>query len=159
MRIYLSNKMTGIPYFNAPWFDAATLELMSLPGVEDVFNPAQHDRDLGLDPMSCPLGTVEEARAAGAPPVHVMLGHDWHWIAHYADCVVVGPEWPTSAGAISEVACIQALRKPAYEYRVFRAFYGKACLPQMALPPIMELGGSVIPASVRRMVGRKAVDV
>jgi hypothetical protein len=139
VRVYLSNKMTGIPYFNAPWFDKAAAELLALPGVRKVFNPAEHDRKRGLDPMTCPNGHPDEARAAGGPPLRQVLGDDWHWIAHYADCVVVGPLWTTSVGAISEIACIQALRKPAYEFEVFKAFHDAPHLSQLALPPIMEL--------------------
>lgn len=140
MRIYLSNKMTGIPYFNAPWFDAATLELMSLPDVEEVFNPAEHDRENGFEPMDVPTGTIEEAVKHGFVLGPALLG-DWTYIANEADAVIVGPRWMDSKGAISEVACAQALGKPVYEYQVFRAFHGSPSLQQFKLPPIMELGG------------------
>ena len=139
--------MTGIPYFNAPWFDAATLELMSLPGVKEVFNPAQHDRERGLDPMACPTGSQEEARSQS--PKHILadvLMADWTYIAYKADIVVIGPQWTDSKGAISEVACAQALGKPVYEYQVFRTFHRSSALLDMKLPPLMEIGG--LPATL-----------
>jgi|ERR1700722_16858423 len=152
MKIYLSNKMAGIPYFNAPWFDAAAAQLRALVGVEEVFNPADHDREQGFEPMECPNGTFEEAAAHGFKLEHALVA-DWTWIGTWADCVVVGPLWTDSPGGISEVGCIQGLRKPAYEYEVFLKHYyaplGDAAaalapspyLLQHALPPIMELGG------------------
>ena len=130
--------MAGIPYFNAPWFDAAAAKLRALYGVEEVFNPADHDREQGFEPMDCPGGTFEEARAYGFELKNALRA-DWIWIADHADCVVVGPDWRNSLGAVSEVACIQGLRKPAYDYQVFCAYYGKDHLYELRLPPIIEL--------------------
>ena len=138
MRIYLSNKMSGIPYFNAPWFDRVSGQLLALPGVREVFNPAEEDRRRGFDPMNCPGGTFEEARAAGFDAADA-LAADWLWIAKTADCVVVGPNWRDSPGAISEVACIQARRKPAFDLPTFLHAHNQRYLPQLALPPIMEM--------------------
>lgn len=136
MKIYLSNKMSGIPYFNAPWFDRTAAALMQLGAVE-VFNPAERDRARGFDPMSCPNGTFEEAYACGFDAAEA-LTEDWSWIAHHADLVVVGPDWRTSPGAISEVACIQARRRPAYEFGVFMQWHADERLHRYALPPILE---------------------
>jgi len=142
-RPYISNKMTGVPYFNAPWFDKVSAELTAL-GME-VFNPAQHDRERGLDPMACPSGHPDEARAAGGPPLREVLTADWTWIAGVADCVIVGPDWYDSKGAVSEVACAQALGLPVFEHSTFMAL----CRPgspetadlllSLKLPPIMEI--------------------
>jgi hypothetical protein len=43
MRAYIANKMTGIPQFNIPWFDAAALYLREEKGI-DVVSPAELDR-------------------------------------------------------------------------------------------------------------------
>jgi hypothetical protein len=140
MNIYLSNKMTGIPYFNAPWFDKVTAELRALPATGEVFNPADHDRENGFEPMSCPTGTLEEAFRNGFKQIDALVS-DWVWIGRIADCVVVGPDWHDSKGAISEMACAQAIGKPVYEYGPFLAAWDKPHLIQFKLPPIMELGG------------------
>lgn len=140
MRIYLAGKMTGLPYFNAHWFDGATVKLRSLPGITEVCNPVEHDRELGFEPLRVSSGSLEEAAALGFRQ-DVALGWDWTWIARYADCVVAGPSWTDSPGAISEVACAQALRRPVYEYGPFLRNYGGLSLLACALPPIMELGG------------------
>lgn len=140
MRIYLSNKMSGIPYFNAPWFDKATADLLSLPHVTEVFNPAEHDRKAGFDPMNCPNGALEEAEAAGfsAP---VALGADWLWIAHISDGNVIGPDWRNSPGSISEIACHQALRKPVWEFTVFlNGWSSHRWMEKYKLPSLLELG-------------------
>lgn len=118
MNIYLGNKMSGVPYFNAPWFDRIAAELLEMPRVTHVFNPAQHDRDQGFDPMSCPSGSLNEARAAGFNP-RAALGADWAWIAEHSNGMVVGPDWRDSPGTLSEIACHQALRLPVWQWQHF----------------------------------------
>jgi hypothetical protein len=139
-KAYIGNKMTGIPFFNTPWFDLAEKRLMSLPVISEVFNPAQHDRDMGFDPMRCPMGSAEESRGAGFV-LKDALGADWAWIAEHSDFLVVGPDWHTSRGTISEIACHQALLKPVWEIAVFMELWDKDLLFDLELPPIMELGG------------------
>jgi hypothetical protein len=138
--LYLGNKMTGKPYFNTPWFDASAKVLLSFPTVQCVFNPAHHDRQMGFDPMKCPNGSPEESRAAGFD-LHEALRADWEWIAKSSNGMIAGPSWHDSPGTISEIACHQALRLPVWEYQVFCAYWDKDHLYEMALPPIMELGG------------------
>ncbi len=138
---YIANKMAGIPFFNAPWFDEAAAALRAL-GLE-VFNPVEHDREMGFEPMSCPTGTFEEAAGHGFTLANALVA-DWTWIGTKADTVVLGPLWMNSPGAISEAACIQGLRKPAFEYDVFVEHFDDPGLPAWKLPPIMELGGPVV---------------
>ena len=118
MNLYLGNKMSGVPYFNAPWFDRITEELRAMSTVGMVFNPAQHDREMGFDPMSCPTGSMTEARAAGFSSRHA-LDADWHWIAVHSNGMVAGPQWRDSPGTISEIACHQALRLPVWQWEHF----------------------------------------
>lgn len=142
MRLYLGNKMTGIPYFNTPWFDAAAAHLRNLPYIEEVFNPAQHDRDMGFDPMLCPNGSAEESRAAGFVVADALM-YDWIWIAKWSDALIVGPDWYNSPGTISEVACHQALRRPVYEYMPYLTVWDDPdLLNEAVLPPLMEIHGS-----------------
>jgi hypothetical protein len=140
MRLYLGNKMTGVPFFNAPWFDKAAADLLALPCVETVFNPAEHDRKMGFEPLNCPNGSSEEAKAAGFE-ARKALGADWAWIACISDGMIVGPDWKDSPGTISEVACHQALKLPVWDIAVFTAMHSHPYLLQLALWPIMELGG------------------
>jgi hypothetical protein len=116
MRLYLGNKMSGVPYFNAPWFTAATSVLRDLGW--GVFNPAEQDIKRGFDPMKCPHGTLEEARIAGFV-LRDALGEDYAWITKHSDGLVVGPQWHDSPGTISEIAVHQALRLPVWEYETF----------------------------------------
>jgi hypothetical protein len=142
LNIYVSNKMSYVPFFNAPWFDRSAAAVGQVPWTGDVFNPAQHDREMGFDPMLCPNGTPEEARTAGFP-ANAALRADWIWIADISNGCVVGPQWPTSPGAISEIACHQALRKPVWEYEVFMDNWHRPMdyLYTLVLPPLLELGG------------------
>lgn len=112
--LYLGNKMVGIPYFNAPWFDKTAIHIRSLPGVTSVFNPADEDRRSGFDPMLCPNGTAEEAEANGFDRRRA-LGADWLWISSYSNGLVIGPDWERSTGTMSEIACHQALGLPVWE--------------------------------------------
>jgi hypothetical protein len=139
-RGYIGNKMTGVPYFNTPWFDQAAAALLALPAVEEVFNPAEHDRQMGFDPMKCPNGSAEESRAAGFI-VRDALAADYSWICKYSDFLVIGPDWLSSPGTVSEIAIHQALRLPVWEYAIFLAYWDQDHLYDLALPPIMGLGG------------------
>lgn len=147
MKLYLGNKMVGIPYFNAPWFDrsAAILEGLDF----EVFNPAAHDRAMGFDPMSCPNGSPEESEAAGFCRQDA-LGFDWSWIAHHSEGLVIGPDWARSTGTISEIACHQALGLPVWEYATFIRWHDPRArlrcfkLDDLALRPLLTLGGPEI---------------
>lgn len=116
--LYLGNKMVGIPFFNAPWFDNTAIHLRSLPGVAAVFNPADEDRRSGFDPMLCPNGSAEEGEAGGFDRRRA-LGADWLWISSYSNGLVVGPDWKRSTGTLSEIACHQALGLPVWELDKF----------------------------------------
>lgn len=135
--LYVGNKMTGVPYFNAPWFDETAQHLRTIPSVYRVFNPAEHDREMGLDPMLCPTGSQSEVIAAGGLPLRSVLGADWAWIAEHSNGMIVGPDWPRSMGAKSEVACHQALGLPVWEFAVFACNWASPELESMTIPPLM----------------------
>jgi len=116
--LYLGNKMTEMPFFNTPWFDETAAKLRKVPGTGQIFNPAEWDRMRGFDPMKCPRGSIEEAREAGFD-LRSALGSDWEWIAKYSNGLIIGPDWATSKGTISEIACHQALTLPVWEERDF----------------------------------------
>jgi hypothetical protein len=134
--LYLGNKMTGVAFFNAPWFDKTAEALMRVPGVDFVFNPAEHDRQLGLDPMRCPNGSPEEAIAQGLPSGKA-LADDWAWIVGNSSGLVIGPDWAKSKGTISEIACHQALGLPVWESRVFlRKAEAGCCMDELFRPDL-----------------------
>jgi hypothetical protein len=114
--------MQGKPYFNAPWFDLTTFNLRNVPGVANVFNPADEDRKMGFEPMMCPNGTAEEAIEFGFNRRRTLKA-DWSWIADNSDGLIIGPDWETSTGTISEIACHQALGLPVWESRIFFKLY------------------------------------
>jgi hypothetical protein len=148
--LYLANKMAGVPYFNAPWFDMAAKELRKLKHVGRVFNPAEHDREMGFEPMLCPNGSPEEARAARFQ-LEDALRYDWNWIVDMSDGLIIGPQWQTSKGTISEIACHQALGLPVWEYECYLAWHqGRDplhFLEDLVLPPLLEtrkMGGDLL---------------
>jgi hypothetical protein len=51
------------------------------------------------------------------------LQSDWEWIAKYSNGLVIGPNWATSRGTISEIACHQALGLPVWETHIFLDTY------------------------------------
>lgn len=118
-RLYLGNKMTGVPYLNAPWFDQTADRLRKVQGVSEVFNPAAEDRKLGLDPMLCPNGSQQEAEEIGGLGIRKSLTYDLHWISCNSNGMIIGPAWFGSKGTITEIAFHQALRLPVWEDSVF----------------------------------------
>lgn len=143
-KLYLSNKMTGIPYFNAPWFDLVTAQLRDIIGVTGVFNPAEEDRKMGLDPMLCPTGSPEEADAAGFQSLRKTLKADLDWIADEADGLVIGPHWADSSGALAEIGLAHAIHIPVWESSVFFYWVAKdkgqrLFDADMQLPKLKEL--------------------
>lgn len=137
-KLYLGNKMSGKPFFNAPWFNASAAILRTLPSVGEVFNPAEHDQKIGFDLMLCPNGTPDEAEEAGFD-LCASLAADYSWICEFSDGLIVGPDWPDSPGTISEIAVHQALRLPVWEFDTFVKYWEAYALYELALPPIMKL--------------------
>lgn len=138
-RLYLGNKMTEIPYFNAPWFDMAEKSLLAVPTVIEVFSPAEHDRMMGFNPMLCPAGSKEESRAAGFDVRKALLA-DWSWIANNSTGMIAGPDWTRSPGAKSEVACHHALGLPVWEYDAFLRYWNDPpALRAMVVPPMLAV--------------------
>lgn len=129
--LYLGNKMRDKPFLNAIWFDSHTILLRRIPGVDDVFNPAQHDRDQGYDPMLCPAGSIEEARAIGFD-IRKALGADLNWIENYSNGMVVGEDWNTSPGTITEIAFHQAIGLPVWPAKIFLE-YNKYGVPEQLI--------------------------
>ena len=117
-RLYLGNKMVGIRQFNFPWFIETAEALRDVPGVAEVFNPAERDMRAGFYPDPDCEGTLEELKDLDFSRREA-LHADWDWIARYSEGMVVGPAWLKSTGTISEVACHQALGLPVWESRIF----------------------------------------
>lgn len=131
--IYLGNKMIGIPRLNAPWFDSTAMRLRQVRGVDSVFNPVDEDRRMGFDPMDCLKGTAEEISGSGFDRRRA-LGADWGWISAYSDGMIVGPDWRTSNGTISEVACHQGLGLPVWSDSVFFEYAGSPLESELMNP-------------------------
>jgi hypothetical protein len=129
--LYLGNKMSGVPFFNAAWFDETAAKLRGVPGVTSVFSPAQHDRDLGLDLTLCPTGSSEEAARFNLP-AGKCLHDDLDWIYEFSRGMVAGPLWRDSSGTITEIAFHQALGLPVWEgsnfFNLFDSGYDPALL-------------------------------
>lgn len=145
MKLYLGNKMSGMPFFNAPWFDKVSSGARIFEGVTEVFNPAEQDRKRGFDPMKCPNGSAEEASKAGFV-LRDALGDDYAWITKNSDGLIIGPQWRDSPGTISEIAVHQALRLPVWEWSTFQ-YFGSRLLTMAqingrnahTLPPVLKL--------------------
>jgi hypothetical protein len=80
--------------------------------------------------MLCPNGTAEEAIAAGFD-LRVALASDWQWIAENSTGLIIGPDWSSSKGTISEIACHQALGLPVWEWAIFKKIFE----PQTVIRP------------------------
>lgn len=98
MRIYIANKMTGIPEYNFPWFDRARDYLI----------------ELGHDPLSpADLDKAEGFNGSGEAPedmtLEACLRRDFLAIANECDAIAFGPRWAESTGAPKERFVGQAI--------------------------------------------------
>ena len=97
MRWYLAGRMTGIPQFNFPAFDAATAHLRSLG--HTVISPAELDfpkvRDAAL---ASDDGELVDGAVAGESWGRI-LGRDVRVVADEVDGIVFLPAWDRSRGA------------------------------------------------------------
>lgn len=108
MKIYLSGPMTGYPLYNFPAFDYAAAKLRDMPGVSDVFSPADNDRKYGL------MGEPEKPFPPGVT-VRTLLKDDTAYICDHADVVAMLPGWEKSAGATAEKALAKAIGLTTWE--------------------------------------------
>lgn len=109
MKIYVAGPMRGIPEFNFPAFNAATVALRAAG--HTVFNPAEKDNERhGVD-ISKGNTTGDEAVAAQQHGFNLReaLGHDLAYICAEADAVALLPGWENSKGANAERATALAL--------------------------------------------------
>ena len=113
MRVYLANKMTGIPRFNYPWFYEAADVLRGLG--HEVVSPAEIDtpeEQHAFYESPDGLGWPGEARSWGE-----ILAGDVKLIADGGiDAIVVGPEWADSQGARLETFVATQLGLPVLRY-------------------------------------------
>lgn len=114
MRIYVSGPMRGIPAFNHPAFERATLALRGQG--HEVFSPAEKNEADGYDFDECD-GT-EDLAALGFD-VRRALALDLGWVCAEAEAVVLLPGWHKSRGACAEVATALALDLPVWRFKQF----------------------------------------
>ena len=108
MKVYIAGPMSGLPNFNADAFDAAAM-LLQGAGYE-VFNPAQHDRNVhGQDFFEKnPDGDAAKAAEQGFS-LRAALEADLTWICREATHIAMLPGWENSKGARCEHARAVAL--------------------------------------------------
>lgn len=111
--IYLAGPMRGITRFNVAAFDEAEA-LLSAQGFK-VFNPAQRDREEGLDHSLCPFGTEDEMAAQGFD-MGEALAVDLSYVVACADAIALLPGWMMSKGAVAELAAAKAVGIGIYEF-------------------------------------------
>lgn len=107
MKIYLAGPMTGIPFFNYPAFDAAA-SILRADGHE-VFNPADHDREMFGGDISNETGSAEQSAADHGFDRRAALKADLSWICDNAEGIAMLPGWEKSSGANAEIALSRAL--------------------------------------------------
>lgn len=100
--IYIAGPMRGYPQFNFPAFDCAASKWM-LRGWK-VLNPAQMDRDIGLD--------ENKPETVDAAFIRKAIARDLDAIAGSADAIAVLPGWEKSKGANLEVGLARFLGLP-----------------------------------------------
>lgn len=108
-RIYIAGPMRGKPDFNYPAFDEASRMLSSLGW--DTVNPAQLDRDAGID-----LEKVDPIRPVPNRLLREVFKRD---LSSLCDCdaIYLLPGSENSLGAVVECDLAKLLGLAIYEYR------------------------------------------
>lgn len=112
-KVYIAGPMTGHEYFNFHAFDDQRDNYLA-KGFE-VFNPADHDRELLGKPQDWypdnddHEGSWKYWAIEGAPSLRTMLGDDLAWIAKNATHIHILKGWENSRGARAEHALAVAL--------------------------------------------------
>lgn len=116
-RVYIAGPMTGYVQFNFGVFDTYR-DLYESLGYE-VFNPADHDRNLLGKPRDWyPTENdmtgdwkawSKNATNKALPSLRDMLGADLQWIAKSATHIAMLPGWEKSSGANAEWSLAKAL--------------------------------------------------
>jgi hypothetical protein len=115
MRVYLANKMSGVPQFNYPWFHEAAEFLRRVYG-HDVQSPAELDSDefkaAALSSVDGSMETFPATETWGD-----ILAKDVKLIADGGiEAVIVGPQWQESRGAKLEAFVAYQLGLPVLRY-------------------------------------------
>ena len=102
MKIYLAGPMRGIPAYNHPSFDRATLKLRAEGHI--VFSPAEHDRE-AFPQFDWPnmTGDMVKDGFTGAD-MRAVIKKDLIWIIEEADAIALLPNWERSRGVKAERA-------------------------------------------------------
>lgn len=151
-RIYVAGPMSGIPEFNFPAFDVASVVLRE--SGHEVTSPAELDRMAGFDEKGC---TGNEHLTDKQK--HQFARRDLEALLH-VDAVAVLPGWGQSAGATNEVRVARWLGLPVIDYMTMDA------VDTSALPAWSGTIAKVVEAAVlseaamdRLMADIAAVDV
>ena len=106
--VYLAGPMTGLVEWGFPAFDKAAAEYRARGFT--VINPAEHDRENGLDVTGM---TGDPAELEGLFDLKEALLWDLQQVAD-ADGIVLLEGWEKSSGARAELALAAALGKRVY---------------------------------------------
>lgn len=117
MKVYVANRMTGVPQFNYPWFYEAAEHLRGLGHY--VQSPAEMDTpEVREAALASPDGLLDAENKVGGRSWAEILADDVKLIGGGGiDAVVVGPEWFVSKGARLEtfVAYLSGIPVLRYE--------------------------------------------
>ncbi len=117
MRAYLSGPMSGLPNFNHKTFNRATMLLRTSGMWDEIFNPAEQDREL-FPPDEYAGEWETENGEASLRVKRIAMRHDLQWICNHAEAIILLPEWEHSAGAQTELSLAHHyLGLPAFLYR------------------------------------------
>jgi hypothetical protein len=114
VKVYLAGPMRGYKDFNFPAFITGAIALRARG--HEVFCPAEHDLDAGLNPAG---DGSEESLSDQGFSMRAALGVDLTWITKEAEAVVVLPGWAKSLGALAEAFTAWCLGIPVFPIHPF----------------------------------------
>ena len=131
--IYIAGKMTGVPLFNFPAFDAAR-DVLEAEGWK-VISPADLDREVGFDPLNETFVSKDFLDRAMRRDIEALLT---------CDAIYMLEGWETSTGAKAELALANWRHIPVFyekppiseDHRNPKDILGSKKCPMHLLPPV-----------------------
>lgn len=124
LKTYIAGPTTGLRHFNYEKFSSAQVEIRIHLDPANIFNPADHDLDMGFNPYCFDTGDIKAPTCKNTSPHHAKKNHQFSLRAALAwdtaritesDFITLLPGWSLSKGTRAGLALAFALKIPVFQ--------------------------------------------